>query len=228
MKLSRSLPAIMPILALCLQHELVAQQSKDMTAPAEDTSATSARVEGVETPQVLVVGLGGTTVSYDVTNTVGCQTVTGTTRATTTVTNDVTFTASPAGTLLISYLAYFNVGSSPASARRTGVFHSCDITDTGTGVTTLCPNDKFNLLYQASRGGTGTETATWTSNTAATLNYWWGGVSQSVPAQTFITGLTPGATYRVKLGAYRQLVSTGTAGSFAGVTACVSSAILTY
>lgn len=228
MKISRSLPAVLPILALCLQHGLVAQQPQELVAPVDDPAMATARVADVEKPQVLVTGPSGILVSYDLTNTVNCQTVTGTTRASTTVTNDMTFTASAAGTVIISYLAYFNIGSSPGSARRTGVFHSCDITDTTTGVTTLCPNDKFNLLYQASRGGTGTETATWMGSSENTLTYWWPGVSQSVPAQTFITGLTPGVTYRVKLGAYRQLVSSGTANSFASAFACVSSAMLTY
>lgn len=170
---------------------------------------------------------GSASIAYDLTNTAGCQIVTATSRADANVTNIVTFTAPLSGSVLVSYQTYLNIGSSLASARRTGVFHSCDITDTATQITTGCPNDRFNLAYQASRGGTGTETAHWHGNSQGGLTYWWPGVSLAVPATTNITGLTPGNIYEIRLGVYRQLVSVGTS-TFASATACVSSTLLRF
>lgn len=225
MKPSRSFFILLAAAALCFPFGASAQPG---VAP-NDENLLVQRVPAaeIEQPRVLSSGLIGPNVAYDLTNTVGCQAITGTTRATANVTNDLTFTASAAGSVLISYVTYLNISSSPATARRTGIFHSCDIEDLSTQTVTACPNDKFNLSYQASRGGSGTETAQWLGTNEATLAYWWPGVASSVPAQTFITGLTPGTQYRVRLGAYRQLVSTGTT-TFASTTACVSSAILQF
>lgn len=225
MKPSRSFFVFLAAAVLCFPLGAVAQPA---VAPADEALLLNRAPAGeVEQPRVLTTGVVGPSIAYDLTNTVGCQTISGTTRATANVTNAVTFTASAAGSVLISYVTYLNIGSSPASARRTGVFHACEIENLSTQTITACPNDRFNLSYQASRGGAGTETAQWWATNEATLAYWWPGVSSSVPAQTFVTGLTPGTQYQVRLGAYRQLVSTGSS-TFASTTACVSSAVLQF